>query len=122
MGRRQHVSTGLPTVRPHGRARLLSAAEDEEGEVMAADDIANIECRSGVNDRDQGFITVVVVTGDERMLLGQLDPATARQLGMQFLEVAEAAEQDAAVMRVIHKLELPEELAGAVIAELRDSR
>jgi hypothetical protein len=89
---------------------------------MAADDIAGIECRSGVNDRDQGFITVVVTTGDERMLLGQLDAATARQLGMQFLEVAEAAEQDAAVMRVIHKLDLPEELAGAVIAELRDSR
>ena len=89
---------------------------------MAADDIHNIESRSGVNDKDQGFITVVVTTGDGRMLLGQLDPATTRQLGMQFLEAAEAADQDAAVMRVIHKLELPEELAGAIVAELRDSR
>jgi hypothetical protein len=89
---------------------------------MAADDIANIEVRSGVNDKLDGFITVIVTTGDGRMLLGQIDAATMRDMAMQFLEVAEAAEQDAAAFRCIRKLELPEELAAAIIAELRDSR
>lgn len=89
---------------------------------MAADDLVSIDVRSGVNEAGEGFLTVVATTGDGRMILGQLDPATVRRLAMDWLESAEAAEQDAAVLRCIRKLELPEALAGAVIAELRDSR
>jgi hypothetical protein len=86
------------------------------------DELEGIEVRSGVNDAGNGFCTIVVTAGQGRMLLGQLDPAEVRQMALAWLETAEAAEQDAAVLRVIRKLELPDELAGAVIKELRDSR
>ena len=89
---------------------------------MANDDLRGIDVRSGVNERGEGFLTVIATAGDGRMILGQLDPATVRRMAMDWLEAAEAAEQDAAVLRCVRKLELPDELAGAVIAELRDSR
>jgi hypothetical protein len=89
---------------------------------MAKDDLTGIEVRSGVNEKGEGFLTVIATAGDGRMILGQLDPATVRRMAMDWIESAEAAEQDAAVLRCIRKLELPEELAGAVIAELRNSR
>lgn len=89
---------------------------------MAADDLVSIDVRSGVNERGEGFCTIVATTGDGRMILGQLDPTTVRRMAMDWLESAEAAEQDAAVLRCVRKLELPDELAGAVVAELRNSR
>ncbi|HEV7536248.1 MAG TPA: hypothetical protein VGP90_11470 [Acidimicrobiia bacterium] len=89
---------------------------------MADDDLARIDVRSGVNEAGDGFLTVIATTQGGRMILGQLDPATVRRLAMDWLEAAEAAEQDAAVLRCIRKLGLPEELAGAVVAELRNSR
>ena len=86
------------------------------------DDLVSIDIRSGVNESGNGFLTIVATTGDGRMILGQLDPATVRRMAMDWLESAEAAEQDAAVLRCIRKLELPEELAGAIVTELRNSR
>ena len=86
------------------------------------DDLVSIDIRSGVNEKGDGFLTVIATAGNGRMILGQLDPATVRRLAMDWLESAEAAEQDAAVLRCIRKLELPEELAGAIVTELRNSR
>jgi len=86
------------------------------------DDLVSIDVRSGVNEAGEGFLTVVATAGNGRMILGQLDPATMRRMAMHWLESAEAAEQDAAVLRCIRKLELPEELAGAIVTELRNSR
>lgn len=88
---------------------------------MSDDDLISIDVRSGVNEAGDGFCTIVATGGDKRMLLGQLDPATVRRMAMDWIEAAEGAEQDAAVLRCVRKLELPEEL-GAIIAELRDSR
>lgn len=89
---------------------------------MADDDLVSIDVRSGVNERGEGFLTVVATAGNGRMILGQLDPATVRRMAMDWLESAEAAEQDAAVLRCIRRLELPDELAGAIVTELRNSR
>lgn len=89
---------------------------------MAKDDLAGIEVRSGVNEAGAGFLTIVVTTGDGRMILGQLDPAAVRRMAMDWLASAEAAEQDAAVLRCLRKLKLPDELAGAIVVELRNSR
>ena len=86
------------------------------------DDLASVTVTSGVNDRGEPFLTVTATTEGGRFIVGQVDPATARQQAMAFLGAAEAAEQDAAVLRVIRKLELPDELAGAVVIELRNSR
>lgn len=89
---------------------------------MSGDSVTNIEIRSGVNADHQGFLTVVVTTDDGRLLLGQFDPATARDMAMGWIAAAEAAEQDAAAVRCFRKLGLPDELAAMVITELRKSR
>jgi hypothetical protein len=89
---------------------------------MANDDLESIDVRSGVNERGEPFLTVVAMAAGGRMILGQLEPPEVRLMAMAWLEAAEAAEQDAAVLRCVRKLELPEELAGAVVAELRNSR
>ena len=54
--------------------------------------------------------------------MGQITPTKAREMAMQWLEVAEAAEQDAATLRTIRALGLPDELAGQIITHLRKSR
>lgn len=81
-----------------------------------------IEIVSGVNEQGKAFCTVSCTTKDNALILGQLDPDTVRTLAMQWLESAEAAEQDAAVMRVIRKLDLPVEVAALVVGELRSTR
>lgn len=90
---------------------------------MANNDLASINVTSGVNERREPFLTVAATNGDgTTILLGQLDPTTVRRMAMDWLASAEAAEQDAAVLRIVRKLELPDELAGAVVHELRNSR
>lgn len=89
---------------------------------MSADDLAEVNLTNGVNEKGEPFITVTARTQSGRFIVGQIDPAEARQMALAWLEVAEAAEQDAAVLRCIRKLELPEQLAGAIVVELRNSR
>lgn len=85
-------------------------------------DLASIDLGNGVNAEGRGFITVTARTSSGRLIVGQLDPDEARTMALHWLEVAEAAEQDAATLRCVRKLELPDQLAGAIIAELRDGR
>ena len=89
---------------------------------MAADDLAGIDIRNGVNEAGEPFLTVVATAAGGRMLLGQLTPSEVRAMALAWLEGAEAAEQDAATLRCIRRLELPDALAGAIIADLRDHR
>lgn len=92
------------------------------GHDTGAQDLAGIDVRSGVNDRGEPFCTVVARPAKGRLVLGQLAPAEVRAMALQWLEVAEAAEQDAATLRCIRRIKLPDELAGAIIVELRESR
>lgn len=85
-----------------------------------------VEMENGVNKEGKPFVRVRA-TGEGRrgqpvVLVGQLDPGEVREMAIGWLGAAEAAEQDAAVLRVLRRLELPEELAGLVIVELRNSR
>ena len=78
-----------------------------------------------MNEEGQGFLRIRTsgeAGGRPVVLIGQLDPDEVRQMVMAWLGAAEAAEQDAAVLRTIRKLELPDDLAMAVVIELRDSR
>lgn len=86
------------------------------------DDLAGIFITNGVNEAGEPFLTVACHTSGGRITLGQLGPAEVRRMALNWLGAAEAAEQDAAVLRCIRKLELPDVLAGAVITELRQSR
>ena len=92
---------------------------DHEGDATT---LRDVHVTSGVNGAGVGVLTVAATGADGRILLGQLTPAEVRRLALDWLEAAEAAEQDAAVLRVVRKLDLPDNLAGAVIIELRDSR
>jgi hypothetical protein len=85
-------------------------------------ELESIYITSGVNEDGEGFCNVAAHGSEGVILLGQLDPTTVRRLAMDWLECAEGAEQDAAVLRLIRKLDLPEQLAGAIITELRESR
>jgi hypothetical protein len=85
-------------------------------------DLAGIEVRSGVNDKGEGFCSIIARTSKGDLIPGQLDPDEVRGMAMAWLEAAEAAEQDAAVLRLIRKLELPDSMAGLIIKELRDGR
>jgi hypothetical protein len=86
------------------------------------DDLASIYITSGVNEAGKGFLTVAAHSTAGHILIGQLDPTTVRTMALDWLGAAEAAEQDASTLRVIRKLELPDEVAGLVITELRQSR
>lgn len=85
-------------------------------------DAASSEVEGGVTEHGVPFCKFRVTATDGTIVLGQLSPADLRARGIGDLECAEAAEQDAAVWRVIRKLELPEQIAGLVIRELRESR
>ena len=87
-----------------------------------AEYLDHIYMTSGVNTDDEGFVTIAAHGTEGTILVGQLSPSDIRKHALGYLETAEAAEQDAAVMRLIKQLGLPEELAGAIITELRKSR
>lgn len=70
-------------------------------------DLAAVDVRSGVNGDGEGFCTVVASSASGRLLVGQLTPDEVRALALSWLEAAEAAEHDAAVLRCIRRLELP---------------
>lgn len=90
---------------------------------MSADDVANIEIRSGVNEDGIAFNTVVVTTGDGRMFLGQLDPNAVRTMALGWLGAAEAAEQDSIVARLlVDKFGLEWAYVGGFIADMRRLR
>lgn len=85
-------------------------------------DLVSIDVRSGVNERGEGFCTIVAHGTNRTIMLGQLSPGEVRKMAMDWIEAAEAAEQDAATFRAIRKLELPDELAAVIVTELRESR
>lgn len=87
--------------------------------------LESIFITSGVNEKGEGFLTINAHgkgLGQDIMMLGQIPPNEVRTMAMNWLEAAEAADQDAAVLRIIRKLELPDQMAGMIITELRNSR
>lgn len=82
----------------------------------------DINMVNGVNDKGEPFITITATSTDKQIMIGQLSPTEIRQHAMAYLEVAEAAEQDAATLRTVRKLDLPDNLAAVIITELRASR
>lgn len=86
------------------------------------EELREIFMTSGVNEEGEGFVTIAAHGADGTILVGQMPPAEIRKHALGYLETAEAADQDAAVLRIIRKLELPDQMAGLVITELRESR
>jgi hypothetical protein len=60
---------------------------------------------------------------DGSFMTGQLDPADVREMAMQFLESAEAAEQDALVFLVLtEKVGVPANIVAQVVMDMRKAR
>ncbi len=85
--------------------------------------LGGVEVTSGVNEHGAGFCTVHALGPDGQPLaMGQLTPDEVRTLALAWLSAAEAADQDAALLRTCRRLELPDRLAAMVVGELRDTR
>lgn len=87
-------------------------------------ELTYIECSSGLGAlSEKPFVEVRVLTKEGHSVMGSVDVATARQLGMQFLTVAEAALSDAAVYKVLTKdVGAPPDTALGLISSLRANR
>jgi len=85
-------------------------------------DLESIDMVSGVNEQGEGFVHVFARADGDVVAMGQLTPKQMRDHGMDAIQAAEAAEQDAAVLRTLRRLELPDDLAAHVVAELRATR
>ena len=89
--------------------------------------LAGIEVMSGTaQDGDgsfRGFVTVTATSEDGTEWKGQLDPTEVRQMALDFLGAAEAAEQDAIVFAVATtELELSSQMAAALVMAMRSRR
>lgn len=92
--------------------------------------LTNVEVTSGTADDVEegkhtyrGFVTVRAVAEDGSIMAGQLDPAEVRQMAMQFLECAEAAEQDALVFKVMtREVGVPAEAVAGLVMAMRKER
>jgi hypothetical protein len=86
-------------------------------------DLASIDVQSGVNGKGEGFCTLVATSTAGDILLGQMTPDEIRQLALQYLGTAEAAETDGILFRLLkEKFGLPLEAIGAFISDMRDER
>lgn len=91
--------------------------------------LTEIIVSNGVNKESNPFITIefhgVNEEGEKYVLMGQMTPDESRDQGHQFLEVAEAADQDAATFKVCMEILDPDagkQMAGAIIRKLRSMR
>jgi hypothetical protein len=90
---------------------------------MASDDITAIDVHSGVNEKGEAFVTIVITTEDKKFLMGQVNPKELREIALQFLEAAEAAETDSIVYRLLRdKFGLDIEVVAGFVADMRDLR
>ncbi len=89
-------------------------------------DLESTEMESGVSlFTDGGFCVIRVlgtVNGKPVLLRGQLSPDEMRLHALKILEIAEAAESDAAVLATYKKIGLPDEMWAHFITLLREHR
>lgn len=90
-------------------------------------ELVNVEVISGTAQdgptQYRGFVTIRAVDTAGSIMMGQLDPKTLRDMAMQFLEVAEAAEQDAIVFTMLTRdFDLSSDTAAMFVHKMRDER
>jgi len=86
-------------------------------------DLAGIEVQSGVNEQGVGFCHVIATSTKGDILMGQLEPDRVRQMALDWLGAAEAADQDAVVFRLLRDdFDLDFGAIGAFITKMRQER
>jgi hypothetical protein len=89
--------------------------------------LAGIEVMSGTTQDPsgafRGFVTVTATSAEGEAWVGQLDPSEIRQMALDFIGAAEAAEQDAIVFSVAtSELELSSRDAARFVLAMRGRR
>lgn len=90
-------------------------------------ELAGIETISGTaQDPDgsfRGFCTIRATDTDGNLMSGQVPPEALRTMALQFLETAEAAEQDRIIFQLLTgRIELPVEIVANIVREMRELR
>jgi len=85
--------------------------------MSATDRPSGLEARSGVSQSGEGFVTLR--WGAQA---GQLTAAECRDLAMDLLEGANAAQFDAAVVRGLREAGADDDLIGRLLEIVRESR
>lgn len=87
--------------------------------------LADIHIASGVSQESgEGFCYVTAASPDAEIVLeGQLTPVEVRVMALQWLEAAEAAESDAAVVaELMETVGAPRDVAATFLVKLRKRR
>jgi hypothetical protein len=100
---------------------------DAERDVNLWAGLVRIEVQSGTADDGEnnfrGFVTVTARDEGGGTMKGQLSSDDLRAMAMQFLESAEAAEQDALVFKVlVNEVDIPASTAAYVVRAMRKER
>lgn len=85
----------------------------------------NVESGTAMDSSTQyrGFVTVRATAADGSWMAGQLSPVEVRAMALQFLEAAEAADQDAIVFTMLTRdVGLPPEEAAGFVMLMRKER
>lgn len=83
-------------------------------------ELAGLEVISGTSGfTGQPFITVRAVAADGTIMFGQLDTATCERQGVIFLQVAEAARHDAALVAMLTDAGMNDQQVGALLLDWR---
>jgi hypothetical protein len=89
-------------------------------------DLHAIDSLSGVAGAGQGFVTLRATTPDNTvMLIGQLPPDEARDLGLAIIAAADAADDDALLWAAVTEVvgqDPGERLASALLQRIRKAR
>ena len=85
--------------------------------------LKEINIESGVSAFDgKGFCLLTAVGENGEVLTGQLSPSEVRQMALDFICGAEAADLDAVVFSLLNELGDDERMAGAFLLMLRQRR
>ena len=89
-------------------------------------ELADIQIEAGLNENQQAFLQVRASgtgQGHDVVLYGQIPPAAARSMAVQWLAAAEEAHTEALVARTLMAVfDIPEEPALLMVAHLRAAR
>jgi len=94
-----------------------------KGDELRSGELVGVSVLSGVSlFTGDGFCAVTAHLADGPSFTGQLSPAEVRAMALQWLEAADAAESDAAVVAELRELGSPDDVCMAFLNALRRRR
>jgi hypothetical protein len=105
-----------------GERDIVTPAKDKKWAELSGVEVVSGTAQDA-EDQYRGFVTIRAVDMDGSVMMGQLSPPMLRSMALQFLEVAEAADQDAIVMTMMTRdFGLPVDTAAMFVHKMRDER